>query len=811
MLARHTLTALTALLAAVVAVVALPALAQDTKPKPRPATPAVAAKPAPRLAAPPRRAPAPPPAAALPAASDEQLGAAAIAHIGPYACEFAQTVNVSKNIRNNGYVDVRWANTTWVTRPVLSSTGALRLEDVGGRVLMLQIANKSMLMDVQLGRRLVDECVHETQRAATLAAAAAFAAGANPAQRLLLSPAELARTADLKLRLLQTTDLHMALLDYDYYQDKPTVEYGLARTATLMKAARAQVSNTLLFDNGDLLQGGPLGDTAARSPLKPGQVHPAYKVMNALRYDAANIGNHDFNFGLDFLRQAIATAAFPYVNANILFDDGSGKGSKNAFTPYVLLERRFKDEAGAEQVLKVGVIGFVPPQVMTWDRVNLTGRVVARDIPETAREWVPRMRAAGADVVVVIAHSGFERGETVFFAENTVARLAEVPGVNAILFGHSHGEFPGRFFSSHPLVNLERGTINGVPAVMPGFWGSHLGVVDLTLTRQEGRWTVADGRAELRPIFDRATRQALVEADASIAPLIAEEHQATLAYMRAPVAQSTLPLQSYFSLVADDASLQLINAAQAAYAKRALATTEFARLPLLSAASPFKSGGRMGSGFFVDVPAGAVAYRNVADLYVFPNLLNVVKLSGAQVREWLEASARVFNRIDPAGPAQQMLVDTTVPGFSFDVIDGVSYRIDVTQPNRYDRSGKLVAPGARRIVDLRYQGQPIDDKAEFLVATNSYRASGGDRFPGLDGASVVYQAPDENRQALLQYLSEQKTVTPQADDNWGFVPVPGVSLRYLSSSRGIGHLARYPQLRLVQDNGDGWAQYEVRP
>jgi 2',3'-cyclic-nucleotide 2'-phosphodiesterase/3'-nucleotidase len=211
----------------------------------------------------------------------------------------------------------------------------------------------------------------------------------------------------LKLRILGTTDVHMHLVPYDYYQDKPAEEYGLARTATLIKAARAEVRNSLLVDNGDLIQGNPLGDFVARvRPLAAGQVHPAFKVMNAMGYDAANVGNHEFNYGLPFLRQALGTATFPYVSSNVVQDEGAAKGQP-AFRPYVILERSFTDEAGQPQRLKVGVIGFVPPQIMLWDRGNLTGRVQARDIPSTARELVPKMRAEGADVVLAVPHSGF--------------------------------------------------------------------------------------------------------------------------------------------------------------------------------------------------------------------------------------------------------------------------------------------------------------------------------------------------------------------------------------------------------------------
>ena len=628
----------------------------------------------------------------------------------------------------------------------------------------------------------------------------------------LLGP--LAWAQQLKLRILETTDLHMNLLGYDYYQDKAVEDFGLERTATLIKAARAEVRNHLLFDNGDLLQGSPLGDYVARvKPLQQSQMHPAFKVMNALRYDAANIGNHEFNFGLPFLQQALLGAAFPYVNANIVVDDGRGKPgeAKNVFTPYVILERSFVDEAGATHKLKVGVIGFVPPQVMMWDRQHLLGKVVAKDMPETARLLIPRLKAEGADLVVVIAHTGFERGETVFFAENVVARLAEIADVTAVLFGHSHGEFPGRSFSSHPKVNLAAGTINGVPATMPGFWGSHLGVIDLVLEKDGNRWKRAEGRAELRPIYDRAARKSVAAADPMVMELIRAEHEGALAYVRAEVARTTVPIHSYFAQVADDPSVQVVSNAQLAYAKKALAGTPHAGLPLLSAAAPFKTGGRGGSNYYTDIPAGPIAVRNVADLYIYPNTVKVVKLSGAQVREWLEFSAGAFNRIDPAGAPEQNLINSSFPSFNFDTLDGLRYRIDVTQPARYERSGKLVAPEARRIVDLRHDGRPVDDAAFFAVVTNNYRASGGGNFPTLDGSQIVLDAPDENREALLQYLQAARTLNPSADDNWRIQAVPGIKLRFTSGAGGIAHLARYPQITLVKDNGDGSALFELKP
>lgn len=281
------------------------------------------------------------------------------------------------------------------------------------------------------------------------------------------------------------------------------------------------------------------------------------------------------------------------------------------------------------------------------------------------------MKAEGADVVVAIPHSGFERlmpGAAVPpLAENAVARLSEVPGIDAILFGHSHGEFPGPFFAGYPRADVARGTIGGVAAVMPGRWGDHLGVIDLVLDDRSGRWQVTDGRGALRPVWDRAARKPLVEADPAIAALIAEEHAATLAYVRTEVARTRVPIHSYFAQVADDPSVQLVAQAQLAYLKRAVQGTEYESLPMLSAAAPFKTGGRMGWTYYTDIPAGPIAVRGLADLYVYPNTFKAVLLTGAQVREWLEMAAGQFNRIDPAGPPEQDLVNPAFPSYNFDI------------------------------------------------------------------------------------------------------------------------------------------------
>ncbi|TDE85692.1 2',3'-cyclic-nucleotide 2'-phosphodiesterase [Deinococcus sp. S9] len=624
----------------------------------------------------------------------------------------------------------------------------------------------------------------------------------------LLLGAAGAQTVDL--RILETTDLHTNALGYDYYQDKPTGEFGLEYTATLIKQARDQKRNTLLYDNGDLIQGNPLGDFVARvQPLKPGDMHPMHAAMRVLKYDAGNLGNHEFNYGLPFLQQVVAAAPMPIVSANTYKDDGTGKPGENAFTPYLIQRKIVYDEAGRPYVLNVGVIGFLPPQIVQWDKANLDGKIVTTDIVEAARKFVPEMKAQGADIIVAVAHSGisadYQPGQ-----ENVAAELTKVPGIDVVLSGHSHQEFPGPVYKSIPGADITKGTINGKPVVMAGFWGNDLGIVDLKLNydRKAQKWTVVDGTASIRPIWDKAAKKSLVTPDPRIANAVRKAHEGTLAYVRGKVADLAAPITSYWALVQDDPSVQLVSNAQIAYVKAALAGTQYKDLPVLSAAAPFKAGGRGGASYYTDIPAGTLAIKNVADLYVYPNTVQAVLVTGAQLQEWLERSAGQFKQIDPNKTEPQTLVDDSFPTYNFDVIDGVTYEIDVTQPARYGSKGELVNPNAHRIQNLMYQGKPIDPNQQFVVATNNYRASGGGNFPGLDGKNIILQAPDETRQAIIKYFQDQKTVNPTADGNWKLTPIPGVTLLYISSPNAQKNLPAGATLLRTRD--DGFAEYLIK-
>ncbi len=638
----------------------------------------------------------------------------------------------------------------------------------------------------------------------TLKAGAAIAAvGA------LASPLGAQTPAKLKLRLLETSDLHVNVVPYDYFRDAPDDTVGLAKTANLIKAAQAEAKNSLLFDNGDFLQGSSLGDFVAyKKGLKAGETHPMIAAMNALPYQCGTLGNHEFNYGLDFLEHGLARAEFPIVCANV---DKVGGGT--LIEPWRIFEQSFEDEAGAKHVLNIAVIGFVPPQIMQWDKGNLDRKVTATDIVDAAQKYLPEIAQAHPDLTIALCHSGIAGGERKGGEENAALHLAKLDGIDVVLTGHQHLVFPGgKAFDGIEGVDNKKGSLHGKPACQPGFWGSHVGIVDLELEKRDGRWRIADFKVDPKPIYERTPDRKIVskaEVEAAVLATVKADHEATLSYMREPVGTTTAPINSYFALVADDPSVQIVAEAQIAYAKPLMAQTPYKDLPILSAAAPFKSGGRAGPAFFTDIPAGPIAIKNVADIYLYPNTVQVVKVTGAQIREWLERSAGIFNQIDVAKSEEQPLINPGFPAFNFDVIDGVSYQIDVTQASRYDGDGKLVAPDAHRIVDLAFQGKPIDEKAEFIIVTNNYRASGGGNFPGTK-TTLVLEAPDLNRDVIVRYIIEKKTINPAADNNWSLKPLPAiVNVTFPTSPAAVSKKPETLKAQPVGEAGEGFVKYRL--
>ncbi len=650
---------------------------------------------------------------------------------------------------------------------------------------------------------------------------------------ILPGTAKAAGTVDntVKFRLLETTDLHSNVMDYDYYQDKPTIEFGLDRTAKLIEAARSEVhkDNSMLFDAGDLVQGNPLADYVAKvKPLGENDVHPIFKAMKQLDYDAGIVGNHEFNYGLEYLETILKNAPYKagvgrdgMLNANIYYTD---QPDKNYFTPYKIIDKKVKDEAGNDQTIKVGVIGFAPPQIMQWDKDNLGGKVIAKDIVQTAKKFIPEMREKGADLIVAIAHSGCDiASEGKEDAENAVYELSKVAGIDALLFGHAHVNFPGDGqFNDKAGIDNKNGHINDVPAMEAGFWGNNLGVMDLQLQQVDGKWKVTDSKAALRPLTVKDKDGKLVSTvdgpDQNIVDAVKTEHDATLKYVRSEIGQTSAPMYSYFAQVQDDPTIQIVNNAQMDYVKKQIADKpELKNLPVLSAGAPFKAGGRSGPAYYTNIPAGPLSIKSANDLYLYPNTLKAVEVDGATVREWLEMAAGQFNTVDPKNPNPQNIINDIFPSYNFDVIDGVKYQIDITQPPKYNKDGVVINPDSHRIIKLTMpDGSPVDPNQKFIVATNNYRAGGGGNFPGLKGGigKVVVDSPDESRQVLMDYIQAQGTVNPSADKNWSLAPVNNtVQMIFNSAPEAKTYADQSANLKslgtVTDSDGKLWGKYQI--
>lgn len=575
----------------------------------------------------------------------------------------------------------------------------------------------------------------------------AVVGGAGLATGLAADPAHAAaRDAhSFTLTVLGTTDLHGNVYNWDYfknteYDDKDHNDVGIAKAASLVKMVRAErgASTCLTIDAGDTIQGTPLAYYYAKiDPITSGPTHPMALAMNALGYDAAALGNHEFNYGLDILRTFEGQLHHPLLGANAV-DWNTGRP---VFTPWVLK----RIQVPGSKPVTVGILGLVTPGVAIWDKANVEGKVKFVGLVEQAKVMVPRMKAAGADVVIVSAHSGMDTsssyGDALPYPENAASLVAaEVPDIDAILVGHAHKEYPQRFVTN---------TVTGKQVLLsePYYWGMRVSVMDLHLTKVRGQWQVTSSAATL--LNANTARE-----DTAIAGLVRDQHQKVLDYVNSVIGTSTQAMSAGTSRYQDTAAMDFINLVQAQTVKAALAGTPQAALPVLSIAAPFYK--------FAAIPQGDVTVRDVAGLYIYDNTLLGIVLTGAQVKAYLETAATYFKKVP--GPGTYAADDVTnavtplapngTPDYNYDIVGGLdarlTYDIDISAD-----------PGAR-IRDLAYGGDPVPDGKEFVVAINNYRQSGGGNYPGVKTAPVVYGGNQqvEIRQLIIDWVSANHTIDP---------------------------------------------------
>jgi len=556
----------------------------------------------------------------------------------------------------------------------------------------------------------------------------------------------------VRLTVLGTTDLHGNVLNWDYFKNAEFDnaahdDIGLAKAATLIKAMRRKRKGEpiLTLDAGDTIQGTPLAYYYAKiDPITGGAIHPMAKAMNLVRYDAAALGNHEFNYGLDTLRTFENQLDFPLLGANAV--DPATK--RPVFKPYVI--KTFK--VGRGRKLKVGVLGLTNPGIAIWDKANVSGKVEFPGLVEQARKFVPELKKKGCDLVIISAHSGADTsssyGDALPYPENAASLIAEqVPHVDAILVGHAHKEIAQQF-----VRNKKTG--QQVLLCEPLYWGMRVAVMDLVVQEVYGprgkrgkqKWALVQSGSQ---VLNSNT----VGANAKVAAAVQAQHDTVVGYVNSVVGTSTTALSAARAVVEDVPIIDFVNYVQAGAVKAGLTGAD-AALPVLSIAAPFNRS--------ASFPAGNVTVRDVAGLYIYDNTLLAVKVTGAQVKDYLEFSARYFKQVSGSGPFTMAQVTNAVtptapngtPDYNYDAVAGLdaplTYDIDISQ-----------APGSR-ITNLAYGGTAVTPAQEFALAVNNYRQSGGGGFPAVSTAPVVYNRQNEIRQLLIDWVTANKTIDPAA-------------------------------------------------
>jgi 2',3'-cyclic-nucleotide 2'-phosphodiesterase/3'-nucleotidase len=572
------------------------------------------------------------------------------------------------------------------------------------------------------------------------AVAVAGTVAATPARAADRHPGKKPRTWSFSI--LGTTDLHSHVFDWDYYtdaayKDKAGNSVGVARVATLIKQQRAAKGeeHVLLVDAGDIIQGTSLAYYYARVQPITGSdrpVHPMAIAMNTMKYDAAALGNHEFNYGIETLRTFEKQCHFPLLGANAL----DAKTLRPAFQPYTVKRVRVP---GAPDI-KVGILGLTNPGIALWDKDNVSGKMAFTGLVEQAKKYVPRMRALGCDVVFLTDHSGLDGsssyGSELPYVENASNLVAEqVPGIDAILVGHTHVEV-----SSYTVTNTTTG--KDVVLSEPFCYGQRLTVFDFELELHHGQWKVTSTKAQ-------TLNSNAVEEDAEITKLLKADHDLVVKYVNTPVGTCTEDLSAAEACWKDVPVMDFIHQVQMATVATGLSTAD-AALPLISVAAPFSR--------TADIPAGSVTIRDVAGLYIYDNTLYGKKLTGAQLKDYLEYAAKYYAKV-PSGTAVDTATLTNANSFwdyMYDTAAGVDYEIDIAQ-----------AEGSR-IKNLSYKGAAVTADQVFVVAVNNYRANGGSGYPHIAAADIAYSSTNEIRQLMIDYVTSKGSLNPAdfAVTNW---------------------------------------------
>ncbi|MDR0893224.1 MAG: bifunctional metallophosphatase/5'-nucleotidase [Mediterranea sp.] len=543
---------------------------------------------------------------------------------------------------------------------------------------------------------------------------------------ILLSAA--AQEKVVKLKVIETSDVHGNYYPYNFITQRPW-DGSLARVYSYVQEQRRQYGdNLLLLDNGDILQGQPTAyyynyiDTVS--------THLCAAMLNYMKYDAGNMGNHDVETGHAVYDRWVRQCRFPILGANIVRTaDG-----KPYLPPYKVIER---------DGVKIVVIGMITPAIPAWLSENLWQGLRFDDMVETARHWVPIIQEKEhPDVLLGLFHSGLE-GHLMLgkYDENASLEVAQkVPGFDAVLIGHDH--------TRHCLKTLNT-TGDSVLVIDPANNARVVADVDITLHLKDGKLTSKEVAGKLTPMKD-------IPASAEFMKEFAPQYKAVEKFVSTPIGTFEEGISTRPAYFGPSAFIDFIHTLQLSITKADV-----------SFAAPLS--------FDAEIPKGTIRVSDMFNLYKFENMLYTMRLSGQEIKGYLEMSYALWTN-QMKSPDDHLLLFSDTPGkgfplqnasFNFDSAAGIIYTVDVTKP-----AGEKV-----HIVSMA-DGTPFLPNHIYKVAVNSYRGNGGGELltkgAGIPKAElqerIVFSTDKDLRYYLMEYIKKQGRMNPKALNQWKFIP-----------------------------------------
>lgn len=587
----------------------------------------------------------------------------------------------------------------------------------------------------------------------------------------------------MKLTVFATTDVHGAVYPYNYFDNAPKENSLLKLKSYIEKYKQENNEETVItVDNGDLIQGDVWSDydsINAKEALVP-------DIINEM-YDVIGLGNHEFNFGLPFLNEFYKQVKVPIVNANVDFLDSDLKGK---IKPSYIME-----VTAAEGPLKIGFLSVVPTQILKWDKFHLENRVTAEAMTEAVKRTADQLKSAGADIIILLSHTGMSKADNDLgqFGENQAVLMAMMEHIDGIVFGHTHDVFPnGNLLVSDDRIDIEKGTFNSIPMVQPGVSATHLGKLNFDLEYKNESWHITDASSGILNAEDITLKDdELVKYQAS--------HDKVKAYLNTPIGHTDHSLNTYFTRVMPSRGVQIVAEAVVWYTSQ-LTELKGNKLPILGFNSAVKVG-RDGAHDFTDIPVGPLTITDSINLYKHANTLLVIKITGKELKEWLEWAASSFNDYSADEILQPNHSRDGFPGYNFDAFFDLDYTFDLTKPARYESSAHQISD-SERVVKLSYQGKEIEAADEFIVPANNYKVA---YVPFLRNQEVIYESVLSVRDIVTEYIKSGETFVYHNP----MTIIPSDVYRFTSATAGVKRIEDLP-VEHIESHGDGYSTFEVK-